>query len=99
MGRNHTDNITWQVAHEEYEIPFWIWYSESYANNHPEVVAAIRKAKDLPFMTDNLPHVLLWLAGISAPYYRADRNLLSPDYDAKRPRLLKGIVDYNTIKQ
>ena len=99
MGRNHTDNITWQVAHEEYEIPFWIWYSARYANNHPEVVAAIWKAKDLPFMTDNLPHILLWLAGISAPYYRTDRNLLSPDYDAKRPRLLKGIVDYNTIKQ
>ena len=97
-GRMHTDQMDYRYARAEFEIPFWIWYSDSYRERHPEVVEAISRAADKPFMTDNLSHILLWLAGIHVPYYRDECNPLSPHYDAKRPRLLKARTDYNTLQ-
>ncbi len=98
FGRTHSDNITYETAYEEYEIPFWVWCSRSYRAAHPDVVAALRAARRKPFMTDRLAHMLVWLAGISCPYYRADCNPLSDSYDASRPRLLKHAVDYDKLR-
>ena len=50
-------------------------------------------------MTDALPHLLLYLGGISTPLYRSELNILSPDYDTRRPRILKGTTDYNQLKK
>ena len=49
-------------------------------------------------MIDVLPHLLLYLGGISTPLYREELNVISPRYDMKRPRLLKGVTDYNQLK-
>lgn len=49
-------------------------------------------------MTDALPHMLLWLAGISTKDYHAQYNLLSPEYDASRPRILKNKADYDKLR-
>lgn len=99
FGRTHSDNITYETAYEEYEIPFWVWCSPAYRAAHPDVVAALRAARRKPFMTDRLGHMLVWLAGISCPYYRADCNPLSDSYDAARPRLLKHAVDYDKLRE
>ena len=96
--RNHSDAVDWPLAHYEFEIPFWIWCSHKYAVNHPEVFKAIKDAKDRRFMTDALPHAMLWLGGIAAKDYHAEYNLLSPDYDEMRPRILKNTVDYDALR-
>ena len=31
--------------------------------------------------------------------YRKELNIISPDYDMKRPRILKGVTDYNQLKK
>lgn len=98
FGRQHSAEIDYRLAHEEFEVPFWIWCSKKYRRNHPDVVKRIKAAKDLPFMTDNLSHLLLYLAGIRCPEYRSDYNPLEDDYNAERPRILKGQVDYNKLK-
>ena len=49
-------------------------------------------------MTDALPHMLVWLAGISAKDYRPEYNLLSPQYNERRPRILKHVVDYDKLR-
>ena len=54
---------------------------------------------DRPMMTDVLPHLLLYLGGISTPAYRPEYNVIAPEYDTKRPRILKGTTDYNTLKK
>ena len=95
-GRLYTPLERRQV-HQEFEIPFWIWCSPSYQTTHPEVVERIRAATQRPFMTDHLPHMLLWLAGISCPYYEASHDLLSPSFDTRRPRMLEGTVDYDAL--
>ena len=96
-GRMHSANIDYRLAHEEFEIPFWIWGSPQYRENHPYGWKAIQAAKDRPLMTDRLAHLLLYLGGIYTKEYREDLNVISPQYDEKRPRILKGVTDYNEL--
>lgn len=96
-GRMHGANIDYRLARNEMEIPFWIWGSPQYIENHPYGWMAIQNAKNRPLMTDALPQLLLFLGGISTPAYRPELNIISPNYDMKRPRILKGVTDYNTL--
>ena len=98
-GRMHGANIDYRLARNEMEIPFWIWGSPLYIERHPYGWKAIRAAKDLPMMTDALPHLLLYLAGIATPLYRPELNIITPEYNTRRPRILKGQTDYNTLKK
>ena len=98
FGRNHSAAIDFRLAHEEYEIPFWIWYSKKYAKKHPDIVRQISLAAHRPFMTDNISQVLVYLAGIQTPFYRDDYNVLSDEYNAERKRIIKGTVDYDELK-
>ena len=98
-GRMHGANIDYRLARNEMEIPFWIWGSQQYRESHPYGWLAIQNAKDRPLMIDVLPHLLLYLGGISTPLYREELNVISPKYDMKRPRILKGITDYNQLKR
>lgn len=89
--RNHSAAVDWPLAHYEFEVPFWIWCSRKYAHREPEVFKAIKDAKNRRFMTDALPHMMVWLAGISSKDYNDKYNLLSPNYDESRPRVLKTV--------
>lgn len=96
--RNHSATVDWPLAHYEFEVPFWIWCSRKYAHREPEVFKAIKDAKNRRFMTDALPHMMVWLAGISSKDYNDKYNLLSPNYDEGRPRVLKNSVDYDKLR-
>lgn len=97
--RNHSSAIDYDLARYEFEIPFWIYCSPQYVRRHPEMVREIKAAKDRRFMTDALPHLLLHLAGISAPDYRQEYDVLSDGYNEMRPRLLKATTDYDKLRQ
>ena len=97
-GRMHGANIDYRLARNEMEIPFWVWGSDLYRERHPYGWMAIQNAKNRPMMTDVLPHFLMYLGGISSPLYRSEYNVISPDYDVKRPRILKNVTDYNGLK-
>ena len=96
-GRMHSTEITARLAREEFDIPFWIWCSHSFMVGHPSLFNDIVKAKDRRYMTDALPHLLLYLGGISSPHYRDDLNVLSDGYNEKRPRMLKNTTDYDKL--
>ena len=96
--RNHSAAVDWPLAHYEFEVPFWIWCSRKYAHREPEVFKAIKDAKNRRFMTDALSHMMVWLAGISSKDYNDKYNLLSPNYDESRPRVLKNSVDYDKLR-
>lgn len=49
-------------------------------------------------MTDALPHLLLYLAGIETSTYNPKYNILSPEYDEMRPRILKNSADYDKLR-
>lgn len=96
-GRMHSTEITARLAREEFDIPFWIWCSHSFMVGHPSLFNDIVKAKDRRYMTDALPHLLLYLGGISSPHYRDDLNVLSEGYNENRPRILKNTTDYDKL--
>ena len=98
FGRNHSATIDFRLAHEEYEIPFWIWYSKKYAKSHPDIVRQVRQAASRPFMTDNISQVLVYLAGIQTPFYCDSYNVLSDNYDVGRKRIIKGTVNYDELR-
>ena len=98
FGRNHSATIDFRLAHEEYEIPMWIWYSNEYAKKHPDIVKQVKEACHRPFMTDNISQVLLYLAGIKSTHYRDDYNVLSDEYNTQRPRIIKNSVNYDKLR-
>ena len=97
FGRTPADPVTPLVAHYEFEAPMTIWFSHRCAQQHPEMVRRTFDAAHRPFMTDDLPHLLMGMAGIQSPYYRPNRDLLHKDYNSHRPRLLKGVADYDSL--
>jgi len=96
--RNHSAKVDYDLARYEFEIPFWIWCSHKYAVAHPDVFHDVMLAKDRRFMTDALPHLLLYLAGINTKYYHEEYNILSPNYNEKRKRVLKNYADYDKLR-
>lgn len=97
-GRMHDAVINKRLADEEFRIPMWIYCTPKYKASHPEVFLAIKRAKSKKYMTDATSHLLLGLAGIHTRYYRPDYDLLSPEYNADRKRIIKNTTDYDTIK-
>ncbi len=81
-----------------YEIPFVILMSDTYKAKRPELFAAALAAKDRPFVNDDTIHVLATLGGVKTPEYSASRDILSPEFNVKRKRLVgaKG-VDYDKM--
>ena len=97
MGRLPVDNYCSEVLRQEYSIPFWIWCSKSYIDNHIDLFKSICDSRNKPFMTDDLPHLLLYLAGISCDSYVETRNILSPNFNIKRKRMINGKCDYDEV--
>lgn len=87
---------TKEQARQEFEIPMWIWCSKQYQAKHPELVARIKESTHKAFMSDGLPQLLLDLAGISAQWVDTAKDLLSPNYKAKR-RIIGGEVYYDEL--
>lgn len=98
FGRNHSATIDYRLAREEFEIPFWIWASEEYRQTHPYGWEAVKRYCHRPYMTDLLPHTLMFLGGIHTKDYRKEYDVLNSAYNEKRPRLLKNSVDYNGLR-
>lgn len=100
VGRMHSTEITYRLAHEEFEIPMWVWTSKKFRQKHPEMQQQIRRAAKRRYMSDALAHTLLYLADIETPYYRADLNVLDEEkYNEKRPRLLRHDKDYDVLRE
>lgn len=83
-------------ARYEFEVPMWIWCSESYRQRHEDVVCCIEQSIDKPFMTDRIPQILLSLGGISCQWTDDTHNLLSPKYKSS-PRIICGSVEYDYL--
>ena len=83
-------------AKNEFEVPMWIWCSRSYHDSHPEIVSAISSSTSKAFLTDGIPQILLYLAGIKCVWTDDKHNLLSPQYQPKQ-RIIGGNVDYDIL--
>ena len=96
--RMHSAKVDARLAHAEFDIPMWIWCSRKYIRQRPEIFREVMASRNKRYMTDALPHMLLYLAGIRCPEYKDRLNLLSPAYDETRPRILKNSADYDKLE-
>lgn len=96
--RMHSTAITSRLAHAEFDIPFWIYCSPQFIEEHGDIYQQVVAAKDKRYMTDALPHLLMYLAGIHSKDYHAKYNILSSEYDEHRPRIMKNTTDYDKLK-
>lgn len=97
--RNHSAAIDYDLARYEFEISFWIFCSHKYVVNHPDVYKRIIESRHRRYMTDALPHLLMYLGGISTKDYHSEYNILSDEYNENRPRILKNTTDYDKLKR
>lgn len=79
----------------QFDIPFWIYATERYRQTHTLFCRQIGGAVDRPFMTDDLPHLLLYLAGIHCQCYQPERNLIDDRFNVHRRRMICGETDYD----
>ncbi len=96
-GRTGANPPSAVVARHQFEVPLTVWFSPKFMTAHPDLVRRVQTAKDRPFMTDDLPHMIIALAGISCPYYDPRRDLLSDSFNTRRPRLIKRQYDYDRL--
>ena len=98
MGRSHEPIVTPERAKYQFEVPFMIWMSDKYKENHPDVVAQVERSVDRPFMIDDLPHLMLDLAGIECEWFDPTRSVINDQFNEKRKRLLlDSKQDYDVI--
>ena len=96
-GRKFDFDTNPDVARCQLEVPFLIWTSAEYGQNHPDVVERIKCARNHPAMLDALPHLLLYLGGIHSQWYKPENNLLDASYNIGRKRYITGGRDYDVI--
>lgn len=98
MGRSHEPIVTPERAKYQFEVPFMIWMSDKYKENHPDVVAQVERSVDRPYMIDDLPHLMLDLAGIECEWFDPTRSVINDKFNVNRKRLLlDSKQDYDEI--
>lgn len=93
-----TEGFTSPAICREYEIPAWLWCTDSYRAAHPDIYDSICRAANRRFMSDDIAQTLLSIAGIQTPWYVENNDLLSRSFTPKR-RMLKGVYDYDAAKK
>lgn len=79
------------------EIPFFFIVSDKFKQNNPELVDRIIKAKNKPFMIDDLIHTMTTIGGIKVENYDPARDVLSDKFNSNRIRIFNGEADYDKI--
>ncbi len=76
------------------EIPFLIYISDKFKEKYPEIVKKIEKSLNNPYMTDDLIHTILDIAGIKTPEFDETRSVINEQFNANRKRVYTG-KDYD----
>lgn len=78
------------------EIPMILWLSETYTR--PELKEKIRHSLKKPFISSDLPHLLLELSSIKSPLFLPERSLLNETYSAPSRLVSTKKIDYDSMK-
>lgn len=76
------------VFHAQLDVPFMVYVSDLYKQLHPELAEAIASSVNRPFMTDDISHMLMELAGIHTKWYNPKRSLINKDFNTHRRRIV-----------
>ncbi len=75
-----------QPAKAEFNVPFVLWFSGEYIQNHPGIYNNVLKNKDLPANNEDFFHSFPYLAGIEFDERQEKRNFFSDKYNRNKDR-------------
>lgn len=78
------------------ELPMFLWFSPDFAR--PELLAAVQKNLKTPFLSSDLPHFFMELAGITSPLFAPERSFINPRYKKTPRHVSTRSIDYETMK-
>ena len=96
IGRTHEETKSKNNLKYQYDVPFVIWCSNSYAKKNPDMIKMMQQSTEKPFMTDLTSQLLLGLGRVSTKYYHSERDLLNSQYLPSK-RIVQGYLDYDQI--
>lgn len=77
----------------QYEIPLVVWFSPKFMQSYPNVVKDVRKAKDKPYISDNICQLLFHVSGVHTSWHRPDRCPLCTSYKPT-PRMISVMSEW-----
>ena len=80
------------------QIPLLVWVSDKYKEKRPENVERIKRALNRPFMTDNLSHAIIDMAGITTKQFEATKSVVN-DAFTERPRIVTNGKKYEELRK
>lgn len=90
--------MSWGEARNQYEVPFVVYMSELYEQRHPDIAEGVEAARERPFVSTDICHMLFGLAGIETKEYKPSLDLLSPHYVAPE-RIIDDKTDYDALRR
>jgi heptose-I-phosphate ethanolaminephosphotransferase len=75
-----------QPAKVEFNVPFVLWFSDEYIQNHSDIYKNVLKNKDLPANNEDFFHSFPYLAGIEFKEKQTKRNFFNERYDRQKNR-------------
>ena len=89
------DNVN-KILEYQYEIPFFIWFSNTYKEEHQKILEEVSEAVNRPFMIDNVCHIFFHLADLQTSVYVKERDVTSSEFKPRKRETIGG-VDYDKI--
>ena len=77
-----------------YEIPLLFIGSREFLSDHAKLWQRLAAAKDKPFMSDDLAHLLADIIGVAPLEFDERKSPIRADFNASRKRIANG-VDYD----
>lgn len=93
-GRDEGGNAPPEAMELQYGVPFMVWCSDAFKARYPALIERMAGALTQKTTLDDFPHLLMGLGHVRNNYYRAEHDVLSPQYEVDR-RVVRGNVDYD----
>lgn len=81
------------------EIPFMIWFSDTYKTNHPDKAEQIKNAVNHPYITSDLTHLIMDISGVKAKEYDPTHSVINDQFDSSHDRIILGYINYDQYKR
>ena len=91
-GRKFGNEELMEAIKCEYEIPFMIWCSRSFQQQHTDLYQRILESVDKPFCSDDIPYLLFDLADIRSSVTDSTRSVIHPAFQPRQRKIMGNIV-------
>lgn len=79
------------------DIPFFIYITKKYEQNHPNICKLIKEAKNRPFTIDHLPHFISHITGVYTKEYDKRKDFIHPLYNIRTKRTVLENLNYDSL--